>query len=252
MFNLAKRSIDRVVFVIGFTKDLSIRTKQFDIEKAFLPLINTPSINTNLPDNYNPHAARITIGQRPISVVFSQVTAQITIVIDNTSDKSMEVIKDSIVKKINLFQNCVDKIIPDKHQRERGIIFTMHYPVDPIQFPNEAVFDHIQSRFFRIPPFGKPASAQFNVGYKTDDNFFITISVAPYQVNSGNVFNIQEEWVDINSLPVIESGIELSIDVNSRPLIDMENQPDEITRVILEKASDFVLNNADEFIGAHK
>ncbi len=251
MLNLTNKSISQVLFVIGYMRDSTIRIKQFDIEKALLPLIGGSSVNTNLPDDFNPQVPRVTLRQGKLSVHFSQLTAQLTIDIDNTNGKSLDVIRDSIAKKINLFQSCVDEIIPHEQQRERGLVLTMLYPVDSTHFSNEAVFAHIQSNFFNISPLGEPASAQFNVGYKTNDNFFLTLAVAQYQIAAGDIAAISAtQYVDINTLPVIESGIELKIDVNSRPLVDMTDQPTDVTKVILKKVFDFVINEADKFIGA--
>jgi hypothetical protein len=251
MLNLANKSIGQVLFVIGYTRDSTIRTKQFDIERALVPLISGSSVNTNLPDEFDPQAPRITLRQGRLSIHFSQLTAQLTIDFDNTNGKSLDVIQESITKKINLFQNCVDEVIPYEQQRERGLVLTMLYPVDSTEYSNEAVFDHIQSNFFKIPPLGTPASAQFNVGYKTSDNFFITLAVAQYQIASG-AMPAAAQWFDIKTLPVIESGIELKIDVNSRPLVDMTDQPTDITKVILKKTFDFVINEADKFMGMQK
>lgn len=253
MLNLANKSIAQALFVISFTRDSTIRTKQFDIEKAMAPLLGGSSVNTNLPDDFNPQAPRVTIGQGQVSVHFSQIAAQLTIDVDNTNGKSVEVIRDSIDKKINMFQSCVDKIISHERQRERGLVLTLHYFVDSTQFSDEAVFDYIQSKFFQISPLGKPASAQFSVGYKTNDNFFVTLSVAQYnQYNIAAGMSSENQWVDIKTLPIINSGIELKIDVNSRPLVDMADQPDNVTNVILKKTFDIIMDEADKFMGAQK
>ena len=252
MLNLPKK-IGQVLFVIGYTRDSTIRTKQFDIEKAFVNLIDGPSINTNLPDDFNAQAPRVTLNRGRLSVYFSQVTAQLTIDIDNTNGKSLEVIRDSIAKKINLFQTCVDKIIPHEQQRERGLVISTLYSIDSTKFSDEAIFEYIQSNFLKVHPLGKPASGQFNVGYKTSDNFFITLSVAQYKIAGGEIPAISEkQWFDFTSLPVIDSGIELKIDVNSRPLVDMEDQQTDVTAAILQKSFDFVIDEADKFMGVQK
>lgn len=248
MLNLTSKSINQALFVISYMKDSTIRTKQFDIEKALSPLIVASSVNTNLPDEFNPQASRVILRQGKLSVHFSQLAAQLTIDIDNTNGKSLGVIRDSIAKKINLFQSCVDEIIPHEQQRERGLVLTIPYPVDSTQFSNEEISAHIQSNFFKIAPLGKPASAQFSIGYKTNDNFFITLAVTQYQIAEGDISAAQ--YVDINTLPVVELGIELKIDVNSRPLVDMTDQPTDVTKLILKKAFDFVINDTDKFIGA--
>jgi len=251
MLNLGNKSIAQALFVIGFTKDSTIRTKQFDIEKAFTSFVNSPSVNTNLPDDFNPQAPRVTLREGQVSVVFSQITAQLTIDIINNNGKSIEVIRDSIVKKINSFQGCVNKIIPSDQQQERGLVLTVLYPVDSTQFANEVVSGYIQSTFFQISPLGEPSSTQFTVGYKTQDNYFLTLSVAQYQAFAGDLKDLKpNQWLDIQSLPVSESGIELKIDVNSRPLAD--HQPADVTNVILKKAFDFAIDETDKFMRVQK
>lgn len=252
MLNFENKLISQVLFVISYERDLTIRTKQFDIEKALNPLVTDPSVNTNLPDDFNPQAPRVTLKKERLAIHFSQLTAQLTIDIDNTNSKSLDTIQSSIDKKINLFQACVDKIIPKEKQRERGLILTILYPIDATQVSDKAVFNYIQSNFFKKPPFGEPASAQFNVGYKTNDNFFITLAVAQYKVAAGKIPAMHTgEVIDIKSLPIVDSGIELKVDINSRPLLGTTEQPsNNVTRVILKKTFNFVTNDADKFIGA--
>lgn len=245
-----KKSIGQVVFVVGYVRDSTIRTKQFDIEKALAPLIDGPSVNTNIPDEYNPQAPRVTLAKNRVTAHFSQIAAQLTINVDNTNGKPLETIKDSLTKTINLFQSCLDKIIPREQQRERGLVLTVHYPIDSTKFSDEVFFEYIQSRFLRVEPRGVPASAEFNVGYKTDDNYFFTLSIAQYKKFSGEIPAMPAaQWFDIATLPVTESGIEMKVDVNSRPLVNGANQSNDVTITILKKAFDFVLFEADTFIG---
>jgi hypothetical protein len=245
-----KKSIGQAVFVVGYARDSTIRTKQFDIEKALAPLIDGPSVNTNIPDEYNPQAPRVTLAKNRVAAHFSQIAAQLTLDVDNTNGKPLETIKDSLTKKINLFQSCLDKITPREQQRERGLVLTVRYPIDSTKFSDEVVFEYIQSRFLRVKPRGVPASAEFNVGYKTDDNYFFTLSIAQYKMFSGQIpFMPSAQWFDIATLPVVESGIEMKVDVNSRPLVNDANQSGDITSTILKKTFDFVLFEADTFIG---
>lgn len=247
---LTKNSIGQAVFVVGYKRDPTIRTKQFDIEKALEPLIKVPSVNTNLPDDYNPQAPRVTLGDGRVSVHFSQNAAQLTVNVDNTDDKSIGITKSSITEQVNLFQSCLDKIITPNQQNERGLVLTVQYPVDMTKTSEEAIFEYIQSNFMKISPLGIPASAGFNVGYKTDDNFFITLSIAQYKMISGEIPAMQSsQWIDFSTLSVIESGIELKLDINSRPMSDYLNQSFDVTNAILNKSFDFILNDSDTFMG---
>lgn len=255
MFTLkeTKKSIGQAVFVVGFERDATIRTRQFEIEKAFASLIHGPSVNTNMPDDHPPQAPRVMLGQHQVTAIFSQVMAQLTISVDNSNDKSLETITASITKKINLFQDCLDTIVPRGQQRERGLVLTVIYPLDSTKFPDEVVFRYIQDNFLKVEPRGMPASAQFTAGYRTDDNYFFTLTLAQYkkfksEITPHDISTTQ--FIDIMSLPVVESGLELKVDVNSRPLLNNVAQPEDVTRTILKKAFDFVLSEADTFMGA--
>ena len=137
-------------------------------------------------------------------------------------------------------------------QRERGLILTILYSIGTTQVSDKTVSNYIQSNFFKISPFGEPASAQFNVGYKTEDNFFITLAVTQYKMAAGKIPAMRTgEVIDIKSLPIVDSGIELKVDINSRPLLGVAEQPsNDVTTVILKKTFDFLKNDADKFIGA--
>lgn len=255
MFTLkeTKKSIGQVVFVVSFERDATIRTRQFEIEKAFESLVHGPSVNTNMPDDHPPQAPRIILGgQHQVTALFSQVMAQLTISVDNSNDKPLETIIASITKKINLFQNCLDTIVPHGQQRERGIVLTVVYPLDSTKFPDEVVFGYIQNKFLKVEPRGVPASVQFTAGYRTDDNYFFTLTLAQYQKFKSEIISPDistTQFIDISSLPVVESGLELKVDVNSRPLLKNIVQPEDVTSAILKKAFDFVLSEADTFMG---
>ena len=246
MLSLNNKLITQALFVVNYEKDSAIRTKQFDIERAFESLITGSSVNTNLPDDFNPQAPRVTLTHDKTSIVFSQIAAQLTIDVDNLKDQPIESIIISIDKRIKLFQKCLDKIIPNTSQKDRGLVINVNFPI--YDLGDEEIANYIQSNFFKPLSLGVPASAGFNVGFKTEDNFFITLFVGIYKIIDPPTYK-ENQWIDILNLPIKESGIELKIDVNSRPKVE---QPSEITDLILNKAFDFIKNEADTFIGIKK
>lgn len=251
MLDSKKKLISQALFVIGYERDLTIRTKQFEIEKAMAPLVVTQTANTNLPDDFDPQAPRITLKKDRISVIFSQIAAQLTINIDNKNGVSLELIRESLIKQINLFQSCVDKIIPRNNQRELGIVLIVNYPVDSTKFSDSVVSEYIQNRFLRVTPLGTPASVGFNIGYKTEDNLFFTLSISQYKLFEGKILaKSVPQWLDLSKLPVAMSGVELKIDVNSRPLLNLPNKPADVTGTIMKKSLDFLFDDSDKFIGS--
>lgn len=252
MLNLPKKLISQAIFVIGFDRDLTVRTRQFEIEKAMTSLVNAPSVNTNIPDDFNPQAPRVTMSGGDISVQFSQITAQLTINVDNSNAKPIEVITESITKRINLFQSILDKVIGIDKQLERGMVLVVSYPVDLDKTADEELAEYIASSFTKVQSFGKPQNVGINVAYKTDDNYFITLTVAQYKQAISDLVGTQSQFIDFAKLPVTEKGIELKIDINSRPLLASANTPKDVTKIVLDKSFDFLLNQADNFMGMKK
>jgi hypothetical protein len=189
-----------------------------------------------------------------VSVLFSQVAAQIVVNIDNSNSKSLDEILTSLAKRINLFQNCITRIIPIERQHERGVVLSVHYPVDFAKVSDASVFEFIQSKFLRIAPLGIPANATFTTGYQTDDKLFFTLYVSQYKqyqfaTDDINSAIAAKSIVDISKLPLSSSGIELKLDVNSKPLLGASIKPFEVTDLVLKKSFDFILNDADKFMG---
>lgn len=250
MLKLEKKSIAQAIFVIGYVRDPLIRTKQFDIEKSFQTLIPAASTNTNLPDNFNPQAPRVTISQGLVSVQFSQVSAQLTIDIDESAEPSIDEIKDTVTAAVILFQSCLYNVVSPENQLERGLVLAVKYLVDINAYKDEDIFQYIQSRFITIPALGIPASASLNIGYKTVDNYFINFGISQYKMVSGEMPVGQEGFLlDLSKLPISETGIELKIDINSRPLVNSHKKIEDAASVILKKAFDFLCTEADNFMG---
>lgn len=250
MIQLEKKSIAQALFVIGFVRDASIRTKQFEIENALAPLIAGPSVNTNLPDNFDPRAPRVTLSNGPISAHFSQTTAQLTIGVEDSERNDIDAVKNKIAHCVTLFQEYVDKVISKDSQKETGLVININYPIDHDKYKDEDIFDYIQSQFIKAPPMGAPASAGLNVGYKTSDNYFINLGVSQYKLVFGEI--PVTGVLDISKLPVSESGIELKVDINNRPLLSFGHKTEGAASVILEKAFIFLDNDADNFMGIHQ
>ncbi len=251
MLKLEKKSIAQAIFVIGYEKDLSIRKKQFEIEKFFQPLIPTASSNTNLPDDFNSQAPRVILSYGAVSAHFSQVSAQMAIDVNNEhTTQDMDIAKQIIADAVMLFQQCLDEVIDRDNQLEQGLVLTIKYPVDMSAYKDEDIFRYIQSNFITLPALGAPASAGLNVGYKTDDNYFINLGISQYKIVFAQLSPAQEALgLDFSNFPAQEIGIELKIDVNSKPQLNEQRKIKGVTAILLKKAFDFLYNDADNLMG---
>ncbi|MCH9741650.1 MAG: hypothetical protein K0U21_00415, partial [Proteobacteria bacterium] len=181
----SKKYIAQVVFVVSYAQDKAIRRKVVDIEDALKSLLDDSVPQSNpISDDMPPNLPRIVIenNRKGLSINFSQVAAQLVVNIDNSSGKSMDVIKQSIYKKVHTFYVSIKKVIGEKNLKDVGSVITIRYPIEPYgsSFPDVARFVH--ERFFKVSPLGESATAGFNIGYKDADSFFITLTLDMYQM----------------------------------------------------------------------
>jgi len=249
MLKLENKSIAQAIFVVGYKRDLGIRTKQFEIEKAFKSLIPAVSVNTNIDDNANPQAARIILSKGLVSSHFTQVSAQLNIDINDNDWPSFDAIKRYIFDYVTSFQECLCGVVPLDLQLERGLVIAVKYPVDIEKYSDIDIFGYIQDKFISIPSFGSPASASLNVGYKTGDDYYISLGISQYKMVSSEIpVGPNGLILDLSSLPISETGIELKVDINSRPLVNT-GYTEDVTVKILNKAFDFIYDDADKIMG---
>jgi len=249
MLKLENKSIAQAIFVAGYKRDLEIMTKQFEIEKAFKSIIPAVSVNTNIDDNANPQAARVILSNGLISAHFTQVSAQLNLDINDKDWPGLDDIKKYIIHNVTIFQECLCSVVPLASQLERGLVVAVKYPVDIEKYSDVDIFGYIQDKFISLPSFGLPASASLNVGYKTDDNYYISLGISQYKMASSEIpIGSSGLILDFSSLPISETGIELKVDINSRPLLNTSNTKD-VTGTILNKVFDFIYGDADKIMG---
>jgi len=247
----SKKYIAQVVFVVGYAQDKSIRRKIVDIEDALKDLLDDSIPQSNhISDDMPPQLPRIVIenNRKGLSINFSQVAAHIVINVDNSNGKTMDVIKQSIYKKVHTFYASIKKVIGEENLNDIGTVIAIRYPIEPFGRNFSEVARFVQERFFKVSPLGESATAGFNIGYKDADNFFVTLTLDMYQMAMGEIKDLPiGVTIDINTLPISESGIELKIDVNNKPF---GTTIDNIDKIELDKVFYFIENKLDSFIGA--
>jgi hypothetical protein len=207
------------VCVISYKLDQNLRFKIKEIEQSFSSVILSQAIGTNVLDSAPPPIPRFTLQSGQKQITISQVSAQLELNFrdrNKSSDDALRIIQKN-------FQNFWRGILTFKSTNEliqMGMVVTLNRPLELSQGEiSQKLFD----RFIKLPAIGEVASTSFQVGFLDQSNqIFFNISAATYEMRSATVIgkagnpNIS---IDIESLPIEETGIELKLDVNSRPMV---------------------------------
>jgi hypothetical protein len=214
------RYIAHATCAISYALDNQIRIRVGDVEQAFQPVINSQANGTNVADSAPPTIPRFTLQSGPKQIAVSQVSAQLDL--DFTSDGKSGVATFEVVKRNFLhFWEGVCRLKSLAELREVGIVLTFHIPKTASQADlAKLIFD----RYMRLTPLGAVASTGFTIGFlDTEKQIFFNISLESYELRqgviTGDLSNRQNISVDVSTLPVKESGIEVKFDVNSRPML---------------------------------
>ncbi len=257
MLDISKRYIANVQYVISFTRNVNIRTRQFDIENALKSIIKVPSVNSNLPDDFNPSMARIMIEDPHIAIQVSQLNAQLTIKVDNNNSKPLDVIKNSILSKLELFETGIEAIVGPTTISEQGVVVSMHYPAGSDVAIEPSLQKFLYERFFNAEPFTKFHGAviknsMYQLGFKSEEDFVINYSGFVYQN-----FDIPPlagqpgaaGWINVMDYPIREYGIEFRVDVNNRLRADKHQSGASEERLISSKALSIAIDDLDKVAG---
>ncbi|MBN3862095.1 hypothetical protein HCU66_07615 [Pseudomonas frederiksbergensis] len=228
MIDLQKAYISQAIYVASNELDKRIRYKQEQAEEAFGSFISAQSQQTNLPDDFDPAQARIIFQSGPKQMVISQIASQLSLGFDS-SEKSVDSQLETVIKNVKEAQGKIEKFKGKEQLRENALVITLSFPSTSSRAD---LSDFIFSRFLKMPKFGEIASSSVKVGYLLGDGYFINIEADVYEKRGGPIQIAPGAPVDLMTLPIIEIGISVKIDINSRPKAAAPNYvsagPDEI------------------------
>lgn len=208
--------LSTVVYVVNFTEpDAKIRFKQAEIESAFSGFVSGQSHQTNVPDHENPSLARIMLGNDNKSILFSQVSCQLQMSFSPKAITMGEQLR-AVVKNVLEFCHRVEKVVPKDSLNHSGLVYDITFPSDS---PLQSLQDYLFERFFKVEKLGRPASAQFNLGFEVDD-LFLTLASTVYENRKMELplgGGAHPGLIKILSLPVIAYGLQFKVDINDRP-----------------------------------
>lgn len=232
MIDYTNAYISKAVYLAAFKPDTKIRYKQEQIENAFSSFISAQSQSTNLPDDYDAAQPRFVFQTTTKQLLISQIACQLSMGFENAQTSLEQQL--SIVQNNSLeFHKRVTTFKDKESLKENAFILSISIPSEASR---EDLGDLLFKKFIKLPKFSKIASTSLTVGYQLPSNLFLNIEADIYEKRSGIVQGGQA--VDVMSLPVIEQGITLKLDVNSRPQALLPNYsnegPEEIISVVNE------------------
>ncbi|WP_042955551.1 hypothetical protein [Pseudomonas sp. G5(2012)] len=232
MIDLQKAYISQAIYVASNELDKRIRYKQEQAEEAFGSFISAQSQQTNLPDDFDPSQARIIFQSGPKQMVISQLASQLSLGFES-SEKGVDSQLETVLKNVKEAQRKIEQFKGKEKLRENALIITLSFPSTANR---AALSDFLFSRFLKMPRLGEVASSSVKAGYLLNDGHFINIEADVYEKRGGPIQVAAGAQIDLMSLPIIEIGISVKIDINSRPRADtpgyVSTGPDEIIELM--------------------
>jgi len=245
------RYINQAISVISFERVGDVRLKQAVAEKAFAKLFNAQSEQTNIPDEFDPSAARIVFSDTRKQMTISQVAVQLIFGFGRQSKLKVKEAIDIFEKNAwDLFRGF-DRFLGKAAIRETAAIMSLNYPSDE---DADEMHRHLYDRFVKISPYGDLASINLQLGFKTKDKFFLNLAAAVYELHAKEFLPPAvlpvPAVVNLSEIPIVERGYGLKIDINTRPQRQEENFEDmKDPKPLLTKIRKAIQDDADTFIG---
>ncbi|KWV87171.1 hypothetical protein [Pseudomonas fluorescens] len=232
MIDLQKAYISQAIYVASNELDKRIRYKQEQAEEAFSSFISAQSQQTNLPDDIDPAQPRIIFQSGPKQIVISQIASQLSLGFDS-SEKGVNSQLETVLKNVKEIHRRIEQFKGKESLKENALVITMSLPSTATR---TELSEFIFSRFLNMPKFGEIASSSVRVGYLLDSGYFLNIEADVYEKRGGPFKATIGSTLDLMSLPIIEIGISVKIDINSRPKVSepgfISTGPDEIINLV--------------------
>lgn len=249
MGDIKNKYIENATYVVSFQRDEKIRLRQADVEKAFGTIFpNVQSIQTNVPDNFDPNAPRFIMQTTKKNLTVSQVAAQLILNFESGSKPLREQL-GIIEKNISSFVAAVKEVIEENLTEQQGFIISVNYKTNLTQ---PEMSDYLFKRFFSLKPYGEPASTNFKIGFKTPELLFINFGVSSYEIRETKIEQGNAKILKVDTIPVTEVGYNLKVDINNRQMFLAHNKSLSLiaaSESIKKQMRNTIENEIDNFMG---
>lgn len=241
----------QVIYVARFREpDATVRFMQADAERAFSPLLNCQSTQTNVPDNFDPNSPRIVFQTGHKTLVISQVACQLSLNFEKgvmPFDRQLDVARKNIID----FNSRLTTFKTREAFIESAFVMNINIPSDLSQ---QEMHNHLAERFLKSDPLGELASFSLKVGYKTPENLFLNLETDVYEMRRAEMPTPDPSgaptFMLIDEFPIVEKGFGVKLDVNDKPRM-LQNKTYVTTgpEELISRAFAFVNEQLDEEMG---
>ncbi|KVA11849.1 hypothetical protein WI41_07075 [Burkholderia latens] len=217
MIEVSKPYINQARYLLNFREpQKSVRLDQREAELAFGGMVAGQSQQLNVPDSADPNIARIVFASGKKNLTISQLAVQLTLSFDATLDvaKQMAIVE----KNVRDFHHRVPQFKELSTFAANALILHINFPsTETSGRLNEFLYE----KLIKQAPVGEIASVQTNLGFKFGE-IFANIGASIYESRRFSAtfepgVNPLMQTFDLTSLPVIESGLQITLDINNRP-----------------------------------
>jgi len=232
--------------IVSFPHDDQIRYQVREVESSFHSLHLSQAQSPNLTDEMPSNLPRFILESGSKQVTISQVTAQLTLNFEDET-KSISDTFDVVEKNVKLFWDGIIKLKKVEVLKNLGVVLTISCPTEA---KADGIAKSIFTKFSSFPKLGEVASASMQFGFLDQStNLYRNISIGTYEARQGEVkIAGKKTSVDIESLEVKETGVEIIMDVNTRPMAKSSLPLTEKSgELVLSQLKNFALKDGREF-----
>lgn len=207
--------IKQAFLVADHKIDQTVRTRISEAEKHFSDFVKGEAKSTNVDANTPPPIPRLIIsdGGKSLSISQSRVQLEFNFEPDFEFERSLSVVMNKafpFLKAVSTFQTVDSSCM---------IGFVVHVQWPSTQNRTE-LSELLSAHFYAAPKLGRVDAFECKIGFLSDSFLFKNVNVAAYETREVMVPTTAARGtsitVEIDKMPVIESGISFSIDVNNR------------------------------------
>ncbi|WP_223555310.1 hypothetical protein [Pseudomonas sp. BF-R-01] len=213
MIDLQKAYISQAIYLVSNVLDKRIRYRQEEAENSFSSLIAAQSQQTNLPDDFDPSQPRLVFQSAQKQMVVSQIACQLSLGFESATkgvDNQLEI----IIKNVRDAHKKIEGFKGKESLRESALVIVLSFPSDSSR---SDLGEFIFSKFVKMPRYAEVASTSVKTGYLLPNGIFLNIEADIYEKRGGPIQVTAGASVDLLSLPIVEMGVSVKLDINTRP-----------------------------------
>ncbi len=247
---VAAPRLSSATLVIAHEVNQKTRFRMEEVETVFGGFISGPAQATNANGPVPHEAPRLVLKQGHKLLSFSNANVQLSMDFD---ENKMELGSAFEIAERNASQllSLLPKYQDPSTLREIGFIFTVLYRARD----GVAVGDILSKLAdqYSGPRLGKFVSFDLRVGFDTDDGFYTNFALNGYELRKAT-FNPSDSpgmmRFNVDELPLEEHGIQVMIDINNRPSVNLAKEDFQgFCSKLFVKAGDVVMRQHIDFLG---